>query len=74
MNIYLPVGYVQLVMYTLLYNKGLGRPLIKFELYLFVIYCRVMEIEGVFLSHFMSRKNTAHVSSDLEENLTGRVT
>ena len=50
---YLPVEYVQLVMHNLLYNTGLGRPYIKFEL---SPICDLQLRHGkkrVFLSHFI---------------------
>ena len=43
---YLLGDYVQLVLYTLLYNTGLGKPNIKFELCPFANYSCVMEKSG----------------------------
>ena len=40
---YMPVDYEQLVMLTLLYNTGLGRPYIKLELCPLANYSCVME-------------------------------
>ena len=56
---YLPADYEQLVMRTLLYNVGLGRPKINLELCRFVMYSYVKEKRGirVFTSIHLFRTN-----------------
>ena len=65
---YLSAVYVQLVMETVLYNIGSGRPYIKFEL------CRFMEKKDFLVTYQFTPIFTGHASSDLKENLTDHVT
>ena len=77
MKSYLPADYVQLITYTLFFNTELGRPYIRFELCLFVIYSCEMEKRDILItlqfspiSHYF----TGHALSDLEENRTDHET
>ena len=47
---YLSADNVQLAMCTLLYNTGLGRPYIKFELCPFAMYSCVMEKKDILVT------------------------